>query len=939
MPGVRRFSSRREHLADTFLRSRLRNARQYLRVAGYFRSSLLELVREELTTVPDIRVVCNSNLDPRDCQVARRALHAALLARWREGESAATAAFFHRERYRLLRDLLTSGRARIRVLPASACFVHGKAGLITLADGSRTAFLGSVNETREAFEQNYELIWEDDSPEAVQWVEEEFEALWHHPLAVDLPEVIIAETGRLAERVEVRLGNLAPRDLPAATFVEAPICRGGEQLQPWQKAFVVEFLQHRERYGKARLLLADEVGLGKTLSLGASAVLSALLDDGPVLILCPANLTLQWQAELADRLGVPSMVWSSQGKHWIDWQGHEIRVNAPEDILRCPARIGIVSTGLVFRKTAEREALLSGQYGTVVLDEAHRARQRNVRQAGRDAPNNLLDFLRHIARKTRHLLLGTATPIQTEIREVWDLMDALGQNAEFVLGSRYSSWRDCARAAPILRGETVPGQYADLWEWVRDPIPHPDEDLWFSMLRNLLELPDTTYVATSSVSSLPPAVIQLLDDARASGFLASNNPFTRHIVLRRRSVLEKEGLLETIGLTIHPRPDAPPGAYRHVSFDGIGLLTSPSFKVAYEAVEEFTRLLHQRVRGGGFMKAIMLQRLCSSLEAGRRTARQLLEDPAAPEAAEALPLDGELAADFALDLDMEADLDIDIDDEIADITAGLRALRPLTPEERECLANVLRELSREEIRDPKLDAVYTFLVEGPADEKPWLEYGCIVFSQYFDTARYMAEQVAARLPGEPVALYAGASKSLLYRGTEPPSRVEREEIKTAVRQRAIRLVFATDAACEGLNLQTLGTLINVDLPWNPARLEQRIGRVRRIGQARPRVSVLNLTYHDTQDEKIYEALSRRLKERFELFGSVPDILEAEWISDLHEFEQMLDRYIHLRDQAQTPFSLRYEQRLLQNPNEHLWEKCERVLSRRDILERLNRPWK
>jgi superfamily II DNA/RNA helicase len=56
---------------------------------------------------------------------------------------------------------------------------------------------------------------------------------------------------------------------------------------------------------------------------------------------------------------------------------------------------------------------------------------------------------------------------------------------------------------------------------------------------------------------------------------------------------------------------------------------------------------------------------------------------------------------------------------------------------------------------------------------------------------------------------------------------EREEIKRVVRDRTVRLVVATDAACEGLNLQTLGTLINVDLPWNPSRLEQRLGRIKR----------------------------------------------------------------------------------------------------------------
>ena len=76
---------------------------------------------------------------------------------------------------------------------------------------------------------------------------------------------------------------------------------------------------------KARLLLADEVGLGKTLSLAASAMISALLDDGPVLILCPSTLTLQWQVELKDRLGIPSAVWLSNQKVWQDHHGHTIK--------------------------------------------------------------------------------------------------------------------------------------------------------------------------------------------------------------------------------------------------------------------------------------------------------------------------------------------------------------------------------------------------------------------------------------------------------------------------------------------------------------------------------------------------------------------------------------------------------------------------------------
>jgi hypothetical protein len=172
------------------------------------------------------------------------------------------------------------------------------------------------------------------------------------------------------------------------------------------------FLQHRETYGRARLLLADEVGVGKTLSLAASAMIAVLLDDGPVLILCPSTLTLQWQVELADKLGIPSAVWSSTKKVWLDPHGHEIRTRGPEDIARCPAQIAIVSTGLIFHDSEERQHLLARKFGTVVLDEAHKARRRGGIGTIKEEPNNLLDFMLRIGPRAKHLLLGRATPIR-----------------------------------------------------------------------------------------------------------------------------------------------------------------------------------------------------------------------------------------------------------------------------------------------------------------------------------------------------------------------------------------------------------------------------------------------------------------------------------------------------------------------------------------------
>lgn len=132
----------------------------------------------------------------------------------------------------------------------------------------------------------------------------------------------------------------------------------------------------------------------------------------------------------------------------------------------------------------------------------------------------------------------------------------------------------------------------------------------------------------------------------------------------------------------------------------------------------------------------------------------------------------------------------------------------------------------------------------------------------------------------------------------------RDDIKKAVRERAVRLLVATDAACEGLNLQMLGTLINIDLPWNPSRLEQRIGRIKRIGQRRDAVDVLNLVYAGTRDEVIYDRLSRRMRDRFDLFGQLPDVIEDDWIDDADALDRELESFIEKRRSANA-FSLRW----------------------------------
>src|SRR5437868_13400136 len=105
MTPINRFSSRRQRLDRAFLAPRLKAARSYKRIAGYFRSSIFELVGEEIAAIPCVQVVCNSELDVADIAISKHVRETALKERWNDSASPVEA-LLQRERYRRLHDLL-----------------------------------------------------------------------------------------------------------------------------------------------------------------------------------------------------------------------------------------------------------------------------------------------------------------------------------------------------------------------------------------------------------------------------------------------------------------------------------------------------------------------------------------------------------------------------------------------------------------------------------------------------------------------------------------------------------------------------------------------------------------------------------------------------------------------------------------------------------------
>ena len=101
----------------------------------------------------------------------------------------------------------------------------------------------------------------------------------------------------------------------------------------------------------------------------------------------------------------------------------------------------------------------------------------------RGEPNNLLSFMLEAAKRARHVILGTATPIQTDVEELWDLLDILNKGADHVMGRFGSVWRQPRSVLPIVTGEKVITDESEAWNLVRNPLPPRQEGSLFDNIR------------------------------------------------------------------------------------------------------------------------------------------------------------------------------------------------------------------------------------------------------------------------------------------------------------------------------------------------------------------------------------------------------------------------------------------------------------------------
>jgi ERCC4-related helicase len=887
-------------LVQRFYVQALDAAVRYDRSTGYFSASALALAARGIEALVRnngkmrLLVGCTLDQDETDAIAAGYDLRETVTGRLMKMPLLASDAD-HREVLELLSWMVARGLLDVKVaipkneagkpIPDFSLF-HEKAGVIEDKTGDRVAFSGSINETAagwklnwesfhvfcswaggdahiQAEEESFARLWEDRSSRA--WVLEIHDAIGKALLPF-LPagDAEPARVVRLNQAGEIPTPASPPPPPPPSPIDEkrretwdfihsaatrpdgARVGEATSAVVPWPHQLRAFHRMHTA--WPPRLLIADEVGLGKTIEAGLllrQAWLSGRARR--ILVLAPKAVLTQWQIELREKFNLDWPIYDGDSLVWQATPAHR------EGIVRQVSRqtwhkepFVIASSHLMRRRERQTELILDAEpWDLVVLDEAHHARRKNPGAAGEGGPNLLLRLMQGMVQQQRALglLLLTATPMQVHPVEVWDLVSLLGLPAEWSAQAFLEYFLLIAKGNPS----------------------HPEFDklaaLFRAMERRYGETPLEAAQALVKEGSRLKAKRLLgalrdpagtprrqlgLDDRRAAlDLLKARSPLAVLISRHTRDLLRayfKAGKITT------------PIAERRV-LDQFLPMTDAE-RAVYEAVEDYISTTYDAAASDektsvGFVMTIYRRRLSSSFAALIKTLQTRLDGlsgkgPGLLGGAEDLP-DDETAEDV-----------IDVDD------AQEMERRALQREERTEIARLI-ELARKLPTDTKaralVDTVHALQEQAYAQ--------AIVFTQYTDTLDFLRDVLVAA--GLSVMCFSGRGGEVML-SSGAWKTVSREDTKRRFRNGDAEVLLCTDAAAEGLNFQFCGALVNYDAPWNPMRVEQRIGRIDRLGQKFEKIAVVNLMYDDTVEADVYAALRNRIGLFTTVVGKLQPIL-------------------------------------------------------------------
>ena len=883
----------------------LRRSVRYDRVAGYFRSTSLAAASQGFSAFTAaggrMRMVAGADLDPRDV--------AAILA----GDSRRMADRLNRQigtaedwpedvkrGVQLLAWMVARGHLEIRVAFRVHCqtrepipfddtsdgYVHEKWALFADAGGNRIYVSGSLNESRTALVLNAENIdvhadwWGGTDRRRVADADRLFERLWNgqtpHLVVMTLPEAVRKRLIQVGEALDTPLEidgtTAAMPEVPPPSALERlrfALIQDGPRLPRGRyvglETAPVEPWPHQEVVARRLVetwpysyLLCDEVGLGKTIEAGLairSLYLCGLVKR--VLVSPPASLTRQWHREMASKFFLPfaRALTGTEVRHEVIFPMAEIRsgnsIYGPD--------LTIVSTGLLSRKE-RRSALRSAEdFDIALIDEAHYARRKNPRNGTRSHPRfgglyqTIQDTLR---RRSASLWLATATPMQLDWIEVFDLLQLTNRVGAFQYDPSLT-WSYYEALGKLVHGENI-GH--DDWDFLRrstDALKKHDPFLWGFLQRAVIDGRIQITVRRWLDNGHVPVG---RDRSLIQRLIFSAAPLSRVMLRHTRRLLEIYRDNEMLKANLPRR--------KVLSVPRIVMNTEE--KRAYDALEGYCRDLTAQItahaRGSGwktsvgFYLSFLRLRFASSLYAIRETIRRRGEKVKA----------ARLQIGDVADVDEEIDtLDAALGESEADEEAILAFLKNRTPE----------DLRWEQERLSELSSVLDHLSSTPSKMQTLLKvlqnrrtHGgrirqTVIFTRFYDTLQDIVNRLRGINASMLIGTYSGQGGQYVDPQTKKMVGVERDEIKHRFMRQEIDVLVCTDAAAEGLNLQTADYLINYDLPWNPMKVEQRIGRIDRIGQKHDEVSVLNLCYVDSAEQIVYDRLLRRLRQAGYVVGT------------------------------------------------------------------------
>ena len=767
-------------------------------------------------------------------------------------------------------------------------YLHEKWAIFS--DGEDELYIsGSLNESSTALSVNAENLnvqpsWVDWNKEALEECHQNFEALWanDHPAieVYKMPEAVHKRLVKFADRsngyreidgTSVQLPHTRPHtpddrpksDRPSlqeqlifSVIRLAPLLPGGRYVgmetspvTPWpHQRFVARRLI--DTY-PCNHLLADEVGLGKTIEAGL-AFRSLWLSGRArsIRIFAPASLTSQWLHEMAEKFLMPFRRRTGRrgNAEIADPITGEIEFLLGE-MFDFP--LEVISTGLINHAGPTPLLARLPKTDLVILDEAHKARRAAPDRTDREAEfNKLFRALRdHLYKKSKGLLLATATPMQLNRVEAFDLLKTM-PSAGTVQFSE-----DLCAIFYELRAKILDDQRLEEHEseWLRRYLLDVERSApvhWNFVLERVLEIQDRVPFETFVRHGIQPPDWQTIQPA-----LSMCAPLGRAMLRHNRKLLreyQQAGLLKE---NLAFREVAP----KVVPLDGLE-------RTIYDELQIYCGELSENIGANseesyalaavGFYLSFLRQRFASSFHSLRQSLKRrlvkidrTLKNLAVDVRWETEDGAEELEEEEAVKLVLKNRTEPDLTWEYGAVEGLLARMEQLPAAPRKTIV--------------LLEAIQARRI-GATERVRQM----VVFTRFSDTLNHLHEVLCNRLPGCPIGTFSGKGGTLRAAQTRQKTSLDRTEVRKRFMQGEIDILLCTDAAAEGLNLQSADLLVNFDLPWNPMLLEQRIGRIDRIGQHHKRITVHNYLYQSSVEEVVYIRLVDRFKSAIEVAGEL-----------------------------------------------------------------------